>query len=89
MLNHGMRSCGASRRDSFTAPARPIADVDGGSTVDPMIGLIVILLIVWLVLAVLGFVIKGLLWLAIAGIILFVITILFGYIRRGGRKSSV
>lgn len=54
-----------------------------------MIGLIVILLIVWLVLIVVGFAVKALLWLAIAGIILFVITALFGYIRRGGRKTSV
>lgn len=50
-----------------------------------MIGLIVIALIVWLVLAVLGFVVKGLFWLAIIGIILFVATAILGGVR--GRAS--
>jgi hypothetical protein len=54
-----------------------------------MIGLIVILLIVWLVLAVLGFAIKGLVWLAIIGIILFLATAVWGYIKRGSRKTGV
>jgi LPXTG-motif cell wall-anchored protein len=44
--------------------------------------LIVILLVVWLVLAVLGFVIKGLVWLAIIGIVLFLATAIWGFIRR-------
>jgi hypothetical protein len=44
--------------------------------------LIVILLVVWLVLAVLGFVIKGLVWLAIVGIVLFLVTGVWGWIRR-------
>jgi hypothetical protein len=48
-----------------------------------MLALIIIALIIWLILAVLGFVIKGLLWLAIIGIILFVITLIVGFIRRG------
>jgi energy-coupling factor transporter transmembrane protein EcfT len=39
-----------------------------------MLGLIVVALIIWLVLVVLGFVIKGLFWLAIIGIVLFVVT---------------
>lgn len=47
-----------------------------------MLALIIILLVVWAVLAVLGFVVKGLLWLAIIGIILFVITAILGWIRR-------
>jgi hypothetical protein len=47
-----------------------------------MLGLIILLLVVWLVLAVLGFAIKGLLWLAIIGLVLFVITAIFGFIRR-------
>jgi len=53
-----------------------------------MLSLVIILLIIWLVLAILGFVIKSLLWLAIVGIILFVITALWGFIRRGGRTKS-
>jgi hypothetical protein len=44
--------------------------------------LIVVLLVVWLVLAVLGFVIKGLVWLAIVGIVLFVATGIWGWVRR-------
>lgn len=53
-----------------------------------MLTLVIILLIVWAVLAILGFAIKSLLWLAIIGIVLFVITALFGYIRRGSRNKS-
>jgi LPXTG-motif cell wall-anchored protein len=44
--------------------------------------LILLLLVVWLVLAVLGFVIKGLIWLAIIGIVLFVATGAWGGVRR-------
>jgi hypothetical protein len=54
-----------------------------------MIGFIVILLIIWLVLTVLGFAVKGLVWLAIIGIILFLATAVWGYIKRGGRKTGV
>ena len=36
--------------------------------------IIVLLLVIWLVISVLGFVIKGLVWLAIIGLILFVVT---------------
>ena len=54
-----------------------------------MIGFIVLLLVIWLVLAVLGFVIKGLFWLAVIGILLFVATAIVGYIRRGGSRSKV
>ena len=49
--------------------------------------LIVILLIVWLVLAVLGFVIHGLFWLAIIGIVLFLATGVFGWLRRRAAAS--
>ncbi|MDT4987010.1 MAG: hypothetical protein QOI74_1104 [Micromonosporaceae bacterium] len=47
-----------------------------------MIGLIVALLVVWLVLAVLGLVVKGLFWLFVIGVILFLATGIFGWIRR-------
>ena len=47
-----------------------------------MIGLIVTLLVIWLILAVLGLVVKGLLWLFIVGLILFVATGIFGWVRR-------
>jgi len=53
-----------------------------------MLTLVIILLIIWAVLAILGFAIKSLLWLAIVGIVLFVITALWGFIRRGGRTRG-
>ena len=54
-----------------------------------MVGFIVFLLAIWLVLALLGFVIKGLFWLAVIAIVLFVVTAIVGYIRRGGSRSKV
>jgi hypothetical protein len=53
-----------------------------------MLTLVIILLIIWAVLAIVGFAIKTLLWLAIIGIVLFVITALWGFIRRGSRSKS-
>lgn len=47
-----------------------------------MLALIAILLVVWLILAVLGFVIKGLFWLAIVGIVLFLATAAYGAVKR-------
>jgi hypothetical protein len=47
-----------------------------------MIGLIVVLLVVWLILAILGLVVKGLFWLFVIGLILFVATGAFGWLRR-------
>ncbi len=47
-----------------------------------MLALIVILLIVWGVIAILGAVIKGLLWLTLIGVILFVATAAWGWIKR-------
>jgi hypothetical protein len=44
--------------------------------------LLVVLLVLWLIAAVVGFAIKGLLWLAIIAIILFVGTSVIGGIRR-------
>ncbi|GJF06686.1 hypothetical protein [Pseudonocardia sp. D17] len=46
-----------------------------------MLALIVAALIVWVVLAVLGFTIKGLLWLAVIACVLFVITGALGALR--------
>lgn len=50
--------------------------------------LLIILLIIWAGLSILGFVVKGLLWLALIGIILFVITAIVGFVRQRGRGSS-
>lgn len=43
--------------------------------------LLVILLIAWAGLAVFGFVIEGLLWLAIIGVVLFLATLVIGVLR--------
>jgi hypothetical protein len=45
-------------------------------------GLLVALLVIWIALSVLGFVIKGLVWLAIIGLVLFVGTAVYGFVRR-------
>ncbi len=45
-------------------------------------GLIITLLIIWLVLSILGFVVKGLIWLAIIGLVLFVATAAWGWVKR-------
>jgi hypothetical protein len=44
--------------------------------------LIIVLLVLWLIAAVIGFAFKGLLWLAIIGIVLFVGTAAIGFVRR-------
>jgi hypothetical protein len=51
-----------------------------------MLRLILFLLVVWVVLSVLGFAIKGLFWLAIIGIVLFLATGLWGLLT--GRKPT-
>ncbi len=50
-----------------------------------MPNVIIGLLVVWLVLTVLGFAVHALLWLAIVGIVLFLATAVFGWIRRRAR----
>ncbi|SBT54270.1 hypothetical protein [Micromonospora narathiwatensis] len=47
-----------------------------------MIALIVALLLVWLVLVIVGLVVKGLFWLFVIGAILFVATAIIGWVRR-------
>lgn len=50
--------------------------------------ILIILLIVWAALSILGFVVKGLLWLALIGIVLFLATVAYGMIKqRLSRKS--
>ncbi|MET0191010.1 hypothetical protein EV383_3633 [Pseudonocardia sediminis] len=46
-----------------------------------MLAFLGVLLVIWLVLAVLGFVIKGLFWLAIIGIVLFLATAAYGAVK--------
>jgi hypothetical protein len=45
-------------------------------------GLIVALLVIWLVIVVIGFVVKSLFWLAVIGIVLFLGTAAYGAIKR-------
>ncbi|WP_329052926.1 hypothetical protein OG738_09500 [Amycolatopsis sp. NBC_01488] len=47
-----------------------------------MIVLVVVLLVLWLIAAVIGFAFKGLVWLAIVGIVLFVGTAVIAFVRR-------
>ncbi|NYJ05790.1 hypothetical protein [Petropleomorpha daqingensis] len=47
-----------------------------------MIGFLVLLLIIWIALVVIGAVVKGLFWLAVIGVVLFLATAAFGWIRR-------
>lgn len=47
-----------------------------------MLALVGVLLVVWLVLAVVGFVVKSLLWLAVVALVLFVATAVFGWVQR-------
>lgn len=51
-----------------------------------MVILLIVLLVAWAVLSVVGFAIKGLVWLAIIGIILFVATLVIGLIRRSATR---
>lgn len=52
-----------------------------------MLGVIVVLLLVWLVVAILGAVIEGLFWLTIVGAVLFLATAAYAAVkRRAGRQ---
>jgi len=53
-----------------------------------MLALVIILLVLWAVLAILGFAIKGLLWLAFIGLVLFAITAIVGWARRSSRRRT-
>ena len=53
-----------------------------------MIILVIVLLVLWAILSVVGFAIKGLIWLAIIGIILFIGTLIIGLVRRAMNGSK-
>lgn len=53
-----------------------------------MTTVIVILLVVWAILAVVGFALDGLLWLGIIGVILFIGTLVFYFVRRAARRRG-
>lgn len=45
-------------------------------------GLIIALLVIWLVLSIVGFAVKGLIWLAVIALVLFVATGVWGWMKR-------
>ncbi|RBY78620.1 hypothetical protein DQ239_08790 [Blastococcus sp. TF02-09] len=47
-----------------------------------VLGLIAFLLIIWLVLIIIGAVVKGLFWLVVVGAVLFVATAALGWVKR-------
>ncbi|MGI8646739.1 MAG: hypothetical protein ACR2JX_00690 [Mycobacteriales bacterium] len=47
-----------------------------------MFTLLVVLLLIWVGFVVLGAVIKGLFWLAVVGVVLFVVTGIVGFLKR-------
>jgi hypothetical protein len=51
-----------------------------------MLILLIVLLVLWLILSIVGFAIKGLLWLAMVGIVLFVGTVAIGAVRRRANR---
>lgn len=53
-----------------------------------MTTVIVILLVAWAILAVVGFALEGLLWLGMIGVILFVGTLVFFFVRRAASRRS-
>jgi len=53
------------------------------------VGIVFVLLVVWLGLVVVGFAVKALLWLAILGIMLFVVTGIAGAVRRHAGTRTV
>lgn len=61
---------------------------EGGPIYGQHMNIIIGILIVWAVLAVLGFVIKGLLWLAVIALVLFAATVLWGMLKRGASSRS-
>jgi hypothetical protein len=51
-----------------------------------MLILVIVLLMLWLIAAVIGFAFKGLLWLAVIGIVLFLGTAVIGVVRGRTRR---
>jgi len=53
-----------------------------------MTGFIIALIVIWIVLSIVGFVVEGLFWLAIIGIVLFLATSAWGWFARRNRSGS-
>lgn len=53
-----------------------------------MLTLVIVLVVIWIVLAIVGFAIKGLLWLGIIGVVLALATIVIGFVRRSASSKK-
>ena len=53
-----------------------------------MFGLVIGLILLWVILGILGFVIKGLFWLVVVAAILFLVTLVFGGTRMRSRRPT-
>ena len=53
-----------------------------------MIYLLIVLLALWLIVSIVGFAIKGLIWLAAIGIVLFLATAVIGFVRRAMSRRT-
>lgn len=76
----GPSSSASSTRLASASEACP--DLWTGVILGGMWGIVLLLLAAWVVVSILGLVIKGLFWLFIIGLILFVLTSVFGWAKR-------
>ena len=53
-----------------------------------MLGLVLALIIIWVVLGIIGFVVKGLFWLLVVALVLFLITLVLGGVGLRGRRPT-
>lgn len=53
-----------------------------------MLTLVIILLAVWLILAIIGFALEGVVWLGVIGVVLFVATAIIGFVRRSVNRKK-
>ena len=86
LAGRGGTAAASHRHPALSACARGWAVSICPATIDhgyaSGMGLIITLLIIWLVLSILGFVIEGLLWLALIGLVLFAATAVWGWPKR-------
>ena len=81
-----------ARRRAFRVfqpvPVAPTPDRRARGVRSCTMGIIIGLLILWLVFTFLGFLVKGLVWLAIIGIVLLVATVAYGFVKGLFKSSS-
>jgi hypothetical protein len=72
----------------FHDRAALIESVCGWAYVEGMLILVIVLVVLWVILAIVGFAIKGLLWLGIIGIVLVLATLAIGFVRRSALSKK-